>query len=132
MRTAVDTSAIYAILNAEPTAKTWMNRLVEARREGQLIVCDVVFAELAPAFETQHQLESTLSKLGIAYEPIESQAAFLAGRVFLEYRAHGGPRERMIPDFLVAAHAKVQADRLAAADRGYLRTYFKSLTLLAI
>jgi len=29
----------------------------------------------------------------------------------------------LIPDFLIAAHAQVDCDRLAAADRGYLRRY---------
>jgi predicted nucleic acid-binding protein len=132
MRTAVDTSALYAILAAEPTAAAWMNCLVKARREGQLIICDIVFAELAPAFHTKRELESALAKLGVSYEAIDPPAAFAAGRAFLDYRAQGGPRERLIPDFLIAAHASMQADRLAAADRGYVRTYFKSLKLLTV
>jgi predicted nucleic acid-binding protein len=37
----------------------------------------------------------------------------------------------LIPDFLIAAHASVQADRLAALDRGYLRTYFPDLRILS-
>jgi predicted nucleic acid-binding protein len=132
MRTAVDTSALYAILAGERNARSWMDCLVKARREGQLVICDVVFAELAPAFPTQRELESALAKLGLSFEPVNSRAAFAAGRAFLEYRAQGGPRDRLIPDFLIAAHALTQADRLAAADRGYLRAYFKSLNLLTV
>lgn len=49
---------------------------------------------------------------------------------FRAYRKTGGPREHMIPDFLIAAHAEVQANRLAAVGRGYLRPYFSNLTAL--
>jgi len=46
------------------------------------------------------------------------------------YRRSGGPREHLIPDFLIAAHAMVHADRLAATDRGYLSRWFNDLKLL--
>ncbi|MGH2396004.1 MAG: hypothetical protein ACRDFW_03235 [bacterium] len=55
---------------------------------------------------------------------------WLAGHAFKVYRQAGGPREHMIPDFLIATHAQMQADRLAVNDRGYIRRYFPDLSLL--
>jgi len=69
--------------------------------------------------------------LQFQYDPIQAEAAYLAGQTFLRYRREGGPRQHLIPDFLIAAYASVQADRLAAEDRGYLRRYFDSLPLLS-
>ncbi len=51
--------------------------------------------------------------------------------IIKSYRKAGGPREHLVPDFLIAAHAQIQANRLAAVDRGYLRTWFPELELLA-
>jgi len=103
-----------------------------ARRHGQLVICDIVFAELAPAFATLQQLDSALAKLGITFETVNSSAAFRAGQAFAAYRSNKGSRVHLIPDFLIAAHAEVQANRLASADRGYQRAYFKNLTLLSV
>ena len=57
-------------------------------------------------------------------------AAYLAGLTFKRYREAGGPRQFLVPDFIIAAHAQVQADRLAAIDRGYLRQWFPDLQIL--
>ena len=130
MKTALDSSVLHAIFNGEPDGAPWIRVLVQARREGQLVVCDVVYAELSPAFVTQAELQEALRKLGVSFESISPAAAWHAGMSFRAYRDAGGPRDHLIPDFLVAAHAKVQADRLAAMDRGYLRRYFSELPLL--
>jgi hypothetical protein len=131
MKTAVDSSVLLAIFNDEPDARAWVKCLIDARREGQLVICGAVYAELAPAFAAESELQEALSKLGVAFDAVTPSSAWKAGVSFRAYRDAGGPRERLIPDFLIAAHALVQADRLAAADRGYLRSYFAELPLLA-
>jgi predicted nucleic acid-binding protein len=130
MKTAIDTSVLLAIFNGEAGGQAWLDVLVQARREGLLVVCDVVYAELAPAFAAEDELGEALRRLGVSFEALVPAAAWLAGSCFRSYRDAGGPREHLIPDFLIAAHARTQADRLAAVDRGYLRRYFADLPLL--
>lgn len=130
MKTAVDSSVLLAIFNGEPEGQAWLQVLMQARREGPLVVCDVVYAEVAAAFPAEEVLQEALRKLGTAFEPLSAAAAWQAGMTFRSYRDAGGPRERLVPDFLIAAHATTQADRLAAVDRGYLRRYFTGLPLL--
>jgi predicted nucleic acid-binding protein len=130
MRTALDSSVLLAIFNDEPGAGRWMETLIATRREGQLLICEIVYAEVSPAFSERSHLESALGSLGARLDPIQAESAWLAGQTFLAYRRAGGPREHLVPDFLIAAHAQVQADRLAALDRGYFRQCFPELTLL--
>ncbi|MCG8455132.1 MAG: type II toxin-antitoxin system VapC family toxin [Holophagales bacterium] len=132
MKLAVDTSALLAIFNAEKAGEAWLDLLVRARSTNRLVICEVVFAELSPSFSNRDQLDGVLAKMGILTEPIGRDAAWLAGKTFQAYRRRGGPREHLIPDFLIAAHARVHADRLAAVDRGYLRRYFPELHLMGL
>ncbi len=108
-----------------------MDLLVAARRDLNLVVCEIVVAEIAPLFRTVAELTAPLESLGVEYEAIEPETAFLAGEIFRRYRREGGPRSHLIPDFLVGAHASNQAGGPAARDRGYLRRYFPHLRLLS-
>lgn len=130
MRTAIDSSVLWCLLNDEPEAPGWQRALERAALDGDLVICPVAVAEIAPAYATEADLMEDLERLTISYDDIRPAAAFKAGQIFKSYRRGGGPRTTLIPDFLIAAHAQVQADRLAATDRGYLRTYFPALKLL--
>jgi predicted nucleic acid-binding protein len=131
VRTAVDTSVLLAIFKGEADGAAWLEALRRWRAEGALLVCEVVVAELAVRIGDRAELSGALDDLGLVFEPINVASAQAAGQAFAAYRREGGPREHLIPDFLIGAHAQNQADRLAAKDRGYLRRYFQDLPIVA-
>lgn len=131
MITAVDTSVLLDVFAANPRyLAASQGALRRAIREGSLVACDVVWAELRPLFDKRAKLVSAMQTLGAHFSPTDLEAALLAGETWLRYRQSGGPRDRLIPDFLIAAHAKTAADRLLTRDRGFYRKWFKRLELL--
>jgi predicted nucleic acid-binding protein len=130
MTTAVDTSVLISIAKGEADAAAWVGVLAAASNEGDLVICDVVAAEFFALLLDQGRFRESLSALAISFSSSSLESAQLAGSIFKGYRREGGPREHLIPDFLIGAHAQTHADRIAAVDRGYLRRYFPRLRVL--
>lgn len=131
MTTAVDTSVLLDILTDDTRyASSSETALAEARALGRLVVCESVVAELRPALESDRQLEAFLHDMSIEFLPATLESANLAGSIYASYLKNRGPARRVLPDFLIAAHAQLNADRLLARDRGYYREYFKNLSLM--
>ena len=130
MITAVDTSVLIAIYKGETDGKPWLDLLQEQSRLGRLLACEVVVAEFSALARSRKETVAFFEDLGITFDALLPEAALLAGETFHLYRKAGGPREHLIPDFLIGAHAQLQAGQIAAADRGYLRRYFSKLRVL--
>lgn len=131
MRTALDSSILIQLYRKQAGWERWRDRLQAASAEGPLLISPVAFAEYAVAYPSVGSALADLDRLNVVYDPVAPNSAYHAGQIFLRYRREGGPRLHLLPDFLIAAHATMQAERLAAIDRGYLRRYFPDLELLS-
>jgi predicted nucleic acid-binding protein len=132
MKTALDSSVMLVVQRRQAGWEQWRDALTQAATEGSLLLSAVAFSECSIGFASAKVALEELASIQVWYDPISPESAWLAGQTFLRYRREGGPRQHLIPDFLIGAHATVQADRLAATDRGYLRRYFPALPLLEI
>lgn len=129
MITAVDTSVLLDVfLPDERHGEESRQRLRLAYDAGAMIVCDIVYAELAPAFRNRDALDRALSTVNVARSPVDSGIAYEAGLRWQRYRAAGGSRTRILPDFLIGAHALATAETFLTRDRGFYRTYFPELS----
>lgn len=130
--TLVDTNVLLDLFTDDPVWAGWSIRELDAAAmRGPLFINNVVYAELSVRFGRIEELETVLAEAGIAIQDIPRPALFLAGKVFQRYRASGGNRTGVLPDFFIGAHAAVSGLPLLTRDVGRYRTYFPSVMLVA-
>jgi predicted nucleic acid-binding protein len=156
MITAVDTNVILDILIPdEPFAASSKALLERHLAAGQLILCEVVFAELAAQCPSEADLRAFLTETGMRMVHSNEKSLYIAGTRWAAYAAKKGKnrvfcagcgktfeiacpkcgkaftrRLHVMADFLIGAHALTLADCILSRDLGVYRTYFGDLRVI--
>ena len=127
----VDTNVLFDLVTGDPIWADWSARQLRTlfARE-TLIVNPVVYAELSAGYDRPGEVDAALAEAGAELVEIPRTALFLAGKAIQSYRARGGTRTGVLPDFFIGAHAVAEGLTLLTRDvRGY-RSYFPSIALI--
>ena len=132
MTTAIDSNILIDLIGRRTAfTEASIAALDAARVRGAMVVCPRVAAEISGHFARPGDLDRALQNMEIGIRDFTVEALHLAGVAFLRYRQRSAkPKQRMLADFLVGAHALAQADALLTRDRGYYRTYFPRLRVV--
>ena len=127
----VDSNVLLDLVTDDPGWAEWSRQqLAAVALTGELAINEVVFAEVSVRFVQIEQLETLLYRIGIALVASPRLALFIAGKAFGRYRAAGGPRMGVLPDFFIGAHAVVANAPLITRDTRRFRAYFPGIELI--
>ena len=130
--TLVDSNVLLDLVTDDPNWSEWsLAHLEQAALVGPVFINDSVYAETSIRYDRMEDLDAMLAETMIQIAPTPRSALFLAGKSFRRYRAAGGKRTGVPPDFFVGAHAAVEGWPLLTRDAGRYRSYFPRLTLIA-
>jgi predicted nucleic acid-binding protein len=128
----VDSNVILDILTADRRWFGWSNdMLVNLSEVNTLVINPIIYSEVSIGFERIEDLEDALDPRLFRRDQIPWEAAFLAGKCFLQYRRRAGKKELPLPDFFVGAHAAVAKMQLLTRDASRYRTYFPTVKIVS-
>ncbi len=131
MATLVDTNVLIDIAVRDPLWLRWSRPQIEqARKRGSVVINQIIYAEFAMRYATIAEIDSVLPEDEFRREGLPFEAAFAASKAFALYRRQGGARERVLPDFLIGAHAAVRGYPILTRDPAGFRNYFPGVELI--
>jgi predicted nucleic acid-binding protein len=126
-----DTNVLLDIATEDANWLGWSERQFRAAAaQGPILINPIIYAELAPAFATQPDLDGWLDATLFQRLPLPYAAGWLAAQAFVKYRRAGGTRSSPLPDFYIGAHAEAEGLTLATRDALRYRTYFPNVALI--
>jgi len=127
----VDANILLDVMTEDARWLTWSAQTLERVADRyRLVINPIIYAEVSIRYSRIEELDAVLPKTAFDREAIPYEAAFLAGKVFMRYRRHGGTKGSPLPDFFIGAHAAIAGHLLMTRDAARYRTYFPKLSLI--
>jgi predicted nucleic acid-binding protein len=131
MAVLVDTNVLVDIAVRDPVWLEWSrNALSRLAGHVPLTINPIIYAEFSVRYDDIDEVEALLPSDEFRRESLPWAAAFAAGAAFRLYRKAGGGRERVLPDFLIGAHALIRGHSILTRDPKGYRTYFPDVSLI--
>ena len=128
----VDSNVILDIAYEDSRWRGWAEAAIEeAAGRTALVINPIIFAEVSIGYAQAQHVEAVMPADRFRREALPYEAAFAAGKAFLDYRRRGGTKTSPLPDFYIGAHAAVRRYRLLTRDAARYRTYFPTVELIA-
>lgn len=126
-----DANVLIDIATTSPAWNAWSERqFVIASSLGRVCVNPIIYAECAPAFADEGDLDRWFDGSDIERLALPYSAAWRAADAFKGYRRAGGTRVSLLPDFYIGAHAEAESLTLVTRDAARYRTYFPKVQLI--
>jgi predicted nucleic acid-binding protein len=130
--TLVDSNVLLDVLTENETWLEWSSdALATAAEAGPLFINPIIYAEVSIRFSQIEDLDDALPLTDYRRLTVPWESAFLAGKVFLDYRRDKGTKSSTLPDFFIGAHAAVAELRLLTRDTARYHAYFPTVQLIA-
>jgi len=127
-----DTSVLLDVVRNDPVwGKRARQALDDASANDDVVINDVIFAELSVRYPTFESFEVTLASVPLSHREIPRRSLFLAAKAFQRYRQRGGAKTGVLPDFFIGAHAAVEGASLLTRDPRHVRAYFPTVPLIS-
>ncbi len=128
----VDSNVLLDVITTNPEWVEWSSGLMmECGDRDFLIINPLILAEISISYDSIEALDLAVERARLIREPLPWEAAFLAGRCFLEYKKRGGSRRSPLPDFYIGAHASINGYALLTRDAARYQTYFPRLEIIS-
>ena len=131
MTCLVDTNVVLDVVIQDEVWLLWsLKQLQAAADRGSVVINDIIYAELCGRYDAQEQADQVVRQLYLNVVSLPRPALFAAGQAHRRYRSRGGPRDSLLPDFLIGAHAFVEGWTLLSRDPRRYRTDFPGLNVI--
>lgn len=131
MPTILDSNVLLDLIKRDAAWFAWSSKSLAQQIGGGVCINAIVYSECAAGYPSGEGFQRFLKSVGVTYEDIPQEGAYLAGRAHKSYRTRGGLKVRTLPDFLIGAHAAVRGLTLLTRDPAVYRTYFPALNIIA-